>query len=58
MGKFIYVFTKKAFEALMSAGYTLLKSDKKNCIFVFENRNDLNFDLLGSDYVISNTLTF
>ena len=42
----------------MSAGYTLLKSDKKNCIFVFENRNDLNFDLLGSDYVISNTLTF
>lgn len=58
MDKFIYVFTKEAFDKLITDGYTLLKADNENLIFVFENSGSLKFGLTDDEFVFSSTLTF
>lgn len=58
MRKFIYVFSEEACSALVAEGYTLLKSDKKNNMFVFENKSELHFAIDDIEYLFSDTLTF
>lgn len=58
MQKFLYVFTEEDKNALIAAGYFLLKSDKANNIYVFENREKECFALDKSEHLFSDTLTF
>lgn len=62
MEKFLYVFSESARDKLLSANYTLLKSDEQNEIFVFVNKADISFaltDVLAdTSFIRSNTLTF
>lgn len=58
MEKFLYVFSKEARDRLLSANYTLLKSDEKNEVYVFANQMDMTFDLADISFIRSNTLTF
>lgn len=58
MDKFIYVFTDENKQLLLAQGYTLLKSDIEREMYVFENKETLNFSLSESDYICSNILTF
>ena len=58
MEKFIYVFDEKSRDELIAAGLRLLKSDKKNDVYVFANRNDMAFELSDISFVRSDTLTF
>lgn len=60
--KFIYVMDKKAQKELLKKGFTLLKEDKANSIWVFENKcvNDetcFNLDV-ECFHVLSDVLTF
>lgn len=60
--KFIYVMDKKAKKELMRKGFTLLKEDKANNIWVFENKyagTDTCFDLdIKCQHVLSDVLMF
>ena len=58
MEKFLYVFNKEARDRLLSANYTLLKSDEKNEIYVFANQTDMTFALADISFIRSDTLTF
>lgn len=58
MERFLYVFDKESRDELLVAGYKLLKSDKKNDIYVFANRMDMAFELTDISFVRSDTLTF
>lgn len=58
MNKFIYVFNNEAKENLLSQGFVLLKENKEKSLYVFENKNQLVFDLSNTDLVYSNMLTF
>lgn len=58
MNKFIYVFNNEAKENLLSQGFVLLKENKEKSLYVFENKNQLIFDLSNTDFVYSNMLTF
>lgn len=58
MEKFLYVFNKEARDRLLSANYTLLKSDEKNEVYVFVNQMDMAFALADISFIRSNTLTF
>lgn len=58
MEKFLYVFDKESRDELLVAGYKLLKSDKKNDVYVFANRTDMMFELADVSFVRSNVLTF
>lgn len=58
MEKFLYVFSKDDRDLLIAAGYTLLKSDDKNDLYVFVNQANLAFDLADMYFVRSNILTF
>lgn len=62
MSKFIYVFNTDARDAMINAGYIMLKSDDRNNIFVFEGVESPNqtqtFALNNVSYIPSNTLTF
>ncbi len=55
---FIYVFTKEAANRLIAHGFDLIKSDEKNKVYVFENKQGKTFNLAKKDFVFSNTLTF
>ena len=59
MGKFIYVFTKEAMKDMKKKGYTLLKTDEKNQIWVFSNKDPENLNF-SSKYqcVLSDVLSF
>ncbi len=57
-GKFIYVFTPEDCRKLLSSGHTLIKEDRQNNIYVFDNREVLTFSLDDLIYVMSDTLTF
>ena len=56
--KFIYVFKKEDRDTLLSEGYTLLKEDNSNSMYVFETTEKLCFGLTDMDFVYSDTLTF
>lgn len=58
MYKFIYVFTKETSDALIAQGFTPVKSDEKNKVYVFENSPGKKFTFSQKDFVFSNTLTF
>lgn len=58
MEKFLYVFDKESRDELLVAGFRLLKSDKKNDVYVFANRADMVFDLADISFVRSDVLTF
>lgn len=58
MEKFLYVFDSESRDELLTAGFRLLKSDKKNDVYVFANRMDMTFALEDISFVRSNTLTF
>lgn len=58
MEKFLYVFNKGARDKLLSASYTLLKSDEVNEVYVFANQVDMKFDLADISFIRSDTLTF
>lgn len=56
--KFIYVFNKDDRDVLLKAGFTLLKEDTRNSIYVFGKSNSLTFALTEVSYIESDTLTF
>ena len=58
MERFLYVLNKEARDRLLSANYTLLKSDDKNETYVFANKVDMTFALAEISFIRSNTLTF
>lgn len=58
MEKFLYVFSKEDRDLLIADGYTLLKSDDKNDLYVFVNQTNMNFDLIDMTFVRSDVLTF
>lgn len=58
MGKFIYVFTEDDKDKMLLAGFSLIRADSKNKMFVFENKNTMNFSLANIKYVLSDMLTF
>lgn len=58
MNKFIYVFNDETKKNLLSQGFVLLKENKEKSLYVFENKNQLIFDLSNTDFVYSNMLTF
>lgn len=58
MERFLYVFDKEARDELLVAGFRLLKSDKKNDVYVFANKMDVAFELADISFVRSDTLTF
>lgn len=58
MEKFLYVFSKDNRDLLIAAGYTLLKSDDKNDLYVFVNQANMTFDIVDMSFVRSDILTF
>ena len=58
MEKFLYVFSKEARDSLIAANYALLKSDDRNCIYVFSNKMDMTFSMAGIPCMRSTTLAF
>lgn len=59
MSKFIYVFNKANRDILISKGYQLIKSDKQNNVYVFENRNEYCFSLDDEvEAIYSDMMTF
>ena len=58
MARFIYVFSEKDRDALIEAGYDLLKSDKCHSIFIFKDNPELESNLWALPHVRSNVLTF
>ena len=61
---FIYVMSEADREKLLKLGYSLLKSDRANRVWIFSAGDGMDFsseDQLtkaGVRYVLSNTLTF
>lgn len=57
--KFIYVLSPETRDEMIAAGYVLLKEDKFNKIWVFENSDPRNYSLdFDFPHVMSNILTF
>lgn len=58
MEHFLYVFSKDERDALLAINYLLIKSDDEKNTYVFENRDELHFDLNEIHAIASDTLTF
>ena len=58
MEKFLYVFSEDDRDGLLARGYTLLKSDEKNEVYVFANQTEMSFCIADISFVRSDTLTF
>ena len=43
---------------MLKSGYTLLKHDAAQSLYIFRNTPDLRFDLQPEDFVFSDILTF
>lgn len=56
--KFVYVFSEKARDGMLAAGYRLIKSDEYNGRYMFENNPELTFSHLNISCIKSNTMTF
>lgn len=63
--RFVYVMSAADREIMLQHGYRLIKEDKKNHVWVFQNMDTVNFDSgveiqkAGvSMFVLSDTLTF
>ena len=55
---FVYVFNETDSETLIKRGYRLLKVDKANGVYVFENDMDQRFDFSEVPALITDVLTF
>lgn len=55
--KFIYVFGKEDCEMLLRHGYVMIQSDEKKNLYVFENKNELDFASIQCNAIFSDTLT-
>lgn len=58
MKNFLYVFTERDRDVLLSMQFILLKADTKNHIYVFQNQECERFALNDMQFVMSDTLTF
>lgn len=58
MSNFIYVFNEEDKNALLNLKYDLLKSDDAQGIYIFNNKDQQNFDMKGIAFALSDTLTF
>lgn len=58
MKKFIYAFSESDRDVLLSQGYTLLKSDNTQKIYVFKNKEELCFSMNDGTFALSDILTF
>lgn len=61
MEKFIYVFDEGTRDILIKAGYSLLRCDEVNALYVFANEDCIKFsfsDVPKIKYLMSNILTF
>lgn len=59
MKLFIYVFSEDVKQYLIKKGFTLLKEDPQNGIYVFKNEPDIDlYSLSSSTFALSDTLTF
>lgn len=58
MEHFLYVFSKEERDTLLALNYLLIKSDDEKSTYVFENRDELHFDLNEVHAIPSDTLTF
>ncbi len=62
--RFIYVMSETDKDKLVSLGYSLLKEDKRNHVWVFQNKDTITFacedeiSSAGIRFVLSDTLTF
>lgn len=59
--KFIYVFSKKDYETMLSLGYTALREDISRNIFIFLYPNEMRQDFsleTNMTYCLSDTLMF
>ncbi len=61
---FIYVMSTKDKDKMLSLGYSLVKEDTRNSMWVFQNKDTTTFACedeisgAGIKFVLSNTLTF
>lgn len=58
MNKFIYVFNEDAKKKLLEKNFTLLKSDARNNIYVFENKPEQRLNFSDMVYTLSDILTY
>lgn len=58
MEHFLYVFSERERDVMLAMNYMLIKSDETKHIYVFENREDLHFDLNDVSAIHSDVLTF
>ena len=58
MKDFLYVCNDEDRDALISRGYTLLRSDPSGSIFIFLRDGDESLGLEGIEYVETDTLLF
>ncbi len=58
MKKFIYVFNGNDRDKMLEQGYTLLKSDQVQEIFVFANKELQTFSNFDFSYILSDTITY
>ena len=58
MKKFIYAFSESDRDVLLSQGYTLLKVDNAQKIYVFKNKEELCFSMNDGTFALSDILTF
>lgn len=59
MGRFIYVFSELAAEDMKNRGHELLKTDEKNKIWVFANKDPENLEFSANyQCVLSDVISF
>lgn len=62
--RFVYVMKKEDKDKMVAMGYSLIKEDKKNNLWVFENKDVTTFASedeitnAGISFVLSDMLTF
>lgn len=58
MPKFIYIFSEQDKNKLLATKYEMIKCDKDKHIYVFLNKERLDFASGDIKYALSDTLTF
>lgn len=62
--RFVYVMSEEDKNKMTAMGYALIKEDKRNHIWVFENKDVMSFAYedeianVGVNFVLSDMLTF
>ncbi len=57
--KFIYVLNEQLKDKLITKGFHLIKENKVNHMWIFENSQNFSFDSENKgQYILSNSLTF